>query len=403
MASIDRDLLVAFFAAADRLSAGSPWDTAHDSQLLRVEAPDFGWGDGACACFVGMSGEDRGVLVFRSVDDYLDFVQQDEAADEADAVQFDMPLFAVNFVARRDAPPDAVKQAKSLGVSTNVPGSFPWLQRFGAAGTRLEVDADDHAFAIGLLDALAALVEADKDLFQRPTLENELVATGSLPFAGDARTVRIQAPHSDAPWDWDQTALSHFRWDEAGERIDAFHTASGSPEETERALAEFFAYKIDVLEEEPLELRVENIEDYLLEHVPGHVHVPGPELAEIPERLAAFFAWLGETREIEPPLAGALAEATRAHRDEFLRRAVDPARFGAAKQLWIAAEEAGVDLDDPEAGARFIETFEARAADAAEAPRPKAWVWQPGQPNPDPSGPCPCGSGKRYKRCCLPR
>ena len=36
-------------------------------------------------------------------------------------------------------------------------------------------------------------------------------------------------------------------------------------------------------------------------------------------------------------------------------------------------------------------------------PHGKAWVCTPDQPPPDPRGPCPCGSGKRYRKCCMPR
>ena len=46
---------------------------------------------------------------------------------------------------------------------------------------------------------------------------------------------------------------------------------------------------------------------------------------------------------------------------------------------------------------RFSESEE--AGPAAE----KKWVWNPADPPPDPKAAYPCGSGRRYKKCCMPR
>ena len=71
----------------------------------------------------------------------------------------------------------------------------------------------------------------------------------------------------------------------------------------------------------------------------------------------------------------------------------------------------GVDPTDSRAVDAFMTEFNERVqTDPSLMPLPvdfshhrRAWVWTPDQPPPDPRGPCPCGSGKRYRKCCMPR
>jgi uncharacterized protein YchJ len=71
----------------------------------------------------------------------------------------------------------------------------------------------------------------------------------------------------------------------------------------------------------------------------------------------------------------------------------------------------GVDPADSGAVDAFMAEFNERVEkDPSLLPLPedllaraKARAWAPDQPPPDPRGPCPCGSGKRYRKCCMPR
>jgi uncharacterized protein YchJ len=82
-----------------------------------------------------------------------------------------------------------------------------------------------------------------------------------------------------------------------------------------------------------------------------------------------------------------------------------------AKRFVRAMQAEGVDPSDRRAADRFIARFNERLQeDPSVLPEPGAaprrrrlWVWTPGESVPDPKGPCPCGSGKRYRKCCMPR
>jgi hypothetical protein len=91
-------------------------------------------------------------------------------------------------------------------------------------------------------------------------------------------------------------------------------------------------------------------------------------------------------------------------------------RFDPAKAIALEMEKSGIDISDRKAVDRFMAEFNERLArDPSLLPdipipadyrgRPKqskAYVWTPGIPPPNPKRACPCGSGKPYRKCCMP-
>ena len=129
-------------------------------------------------------------------------------------------------------------------------------------------------------------------------------------------------------------------------------------------------------------------------------------------RLDSFLAWLGAGGRGRAAGVRAARKRLAECREAFLRDASDPRRFGVAKTLVQAMRAASVDPADPAAVDSFMHDFNRRLADDPSLlPTPtfrvrrqdKAWVWSGEDPAPDPQAPCPCGSGRRYRKCCLPR
>jgi hypothetical protein len=408
------DILPPFFAAADRVFAHQPWEAAHDSHVLAVDGHELGWPEGACLCIIGASGDHPGLMIFPSLEEYLAFIEQAEKASRIDEPpRLDGAVFSINFDSRHDAPREMVKRAKALRLRPLDAQGFPWLQHHGPGGVEIALDDEDYAFATAVLDGLAALLDAHPDLFERVDLTEPLGATGAAGPEDDRRAVAVTAPHPKMPWPWGDSAIEYYRWWEADEIREAFlaaRAAAGASATEQEALGEvvtqLFAFKIEEQNVEPLDFSHEDMEELLLEHFPRNETVEEAELSAVPDRVGQLLRFLAETGRLDRELAEGLCEDAERCRDELLRRMRDPARFGPEKTIVLAMKAQGVDIEDEAAVARFMEDFAARAELESGAPRPpsaKKWVWAPGDSVPDPKGECPCGSGRRYKKCCMPR
>ena len=227
----------------------------------------------------------------------------------------------------------------------------------------------------------------------------------------------MTCPPSDLPWQWGkEEPIEGLRRHQGEEMAAAFHgsrLAEGTRAEeadadleAAQAMLEFKTrYGGSLGEWTP-----EDVTAFMLEHYPSHGMATGAELDALPPRFDAFLAWLAASGRGQ---AAQLRDARRRLeecRDRFLQEANDPRRFGLAKTVVQAMSAAKVDMDDPAAVETFMRDFSHRLqADPSLLPslgggsRGKAWVWDGVPPPPDPLGACPCGSGRRYRKCCMPR
>jgi hypothetical protein len=195
---------------------------------------------------------------------------------------------------------------------------------------------------------------------------------------------------------------------------DSRRAAGASEDEAEGACMNVYeALRFKAERGEPVERwTADDVQEYLLDYYPGHGGADDEEELElVPRHLDAFLEWLAASGRGEAgPLGTARARLARC-RDAFLRDARDPKLFGLAKTVVRAMQREGVDPTDRRAADRFLAEFNERLQkDPSLLPMPsdaphrrRLWVWTPDQPPPDPKGPCPCGSGKRYRKCCMPR
>jgi hypothetical protein len=230
--------------------------------------------------------------------------------------------------------------------------------------------------------------------------------------------VKVTAPPADLPWAWgEEEPIEGLREADAVAVGEAFREArraeGASEEEVDQAwqvVDEALQYKVS--RGEPVERwTADDVEEYLLDHYPARGGVPDDELELVPLHLDALLEWLAASGRGEAaPLRAARSRVARC-RDAFLRDARDPRLFGPAKTIVRAMQREGVDPTDRRAADRFLEKFNERIRkDPSLMPLPgearrrrRPWTWAPGQPPPDPKAPCPCGSGRPYRRCCMPR
>ncbi|HYN03790.1 MAG TPA: SEC-C domain-containing protein [Vicinamibacteria bacterium] len=411
---------IGFFQAATQFERSAPWEVAGDGQVLRVDVPALGW-DGACASILGAAGEEFGLLLLRSVEDYVAFGRlAGEAGRPARRRRaIGIPLLSVNF-----DHPDAItggkvlaKRARAHGWKPGPEGRLAYLVKVSPDSVVQPITTDDYRLATASLEAVRVFVEKNLRLFQQPPTERIETQSRIVMPAGELE-VRVTAPPDDLPWAWgEEEPIDGLRRLESETLLEAFldaHRASGASEEEVGHAREVVdeALRFKAGRGEPGDRwKADDVEEYLLRHYPARGGAPDEELELVPASLDAFLEWLGTLGKGRVVTLRAARERLARCRERFLADARDPRRFGPAKTLLRAMVREGVDPTDSRAVEAFMAQFNERVQkDPSLMPLPtdlphgaRAWVWTPDQPPPDPRGPCPCGSGKRYRKCCMPR
>ena len=411
---------IGFFAAAAQFERSAPWVAAGDGQVLGLDVPALGW-EGACASILGAAGEEFGLLLLRSLEDYVAFVRLADraAARERRGRKIGIPLLSVNF-----DHPDSVtggqvlaRQARAHGWKPGPEGRLAYLLKVSPQSVTQPITTDDYRLATASLEAVRVFVEKHGRLFHQPPQERiESRLRIAMP-AGEVE-VRVTAPPEGLPWAWgEEEPIDGLRRLESEAVLDAFlatrRTSGASEDEVGHArevVDEALRFKAN-LGEAGDRWTADDVEEYLLRHYPARGSAPDEELDLVPSYLDAFLEWLGASGRGGAGTLRSARERLARCRDRFLSEARDPRRFGPAKTLVRAMLREGVDPTDSRAVDAFMKEFNKRVEkDPSLLPLPegrldrgKAWGWAPDQPPPDPRGPCPCGSGKRYRKCCMPR
>ena len=105
-----------------------------------------------------------------------------------------------------------------------------------------------------------------------------------------------------------------------------------------------------------------DLDRVLLELFPAKMIVSDDDLTQVIPETAAFIGFLADTGLLDP--ASEDPQLLRAHLNQldapFRRRMADQSRYSPGKRFWLAAAAAGVQPDDEQAVAAFIEQFNTR-------------------------------------------
>ena len=406
-----------FYAAAARFEEQRPWELASDGHVLAVDVPEL-QRTGACASILGQAGESFGLLLLRSVDDYCTFLRLSEAPPAARRRSgAGVHYLAVNFEHPRDLPggKKVAAMARAHGFEPGPEGRVPIIMKASLDAVSTPPTTDDYRFATACLEGVRRFVEKNGRLFAEPPRER-ITEHLSVAMPTGVLGVVVTAPPPDLPWRWgEEEPFDGLHEREREEILAAYRAARMAAGAAEEELAgdlwaaeEMLRFKAahggELVDWRPADVKV-----FLLDYYPaGGALTEEEELQDFPRQLDAFLGWLIEAgRGGRAPLEAArdrLAELE----PRFLTEATDPSRYGPAKSLVVAMQEAGVDPTDQDAVDDFVQEYNRRLSEdpsPATPPRrrPKAWVWDGESAPPDPRAPCPCGSGRRYRKCCMPR
>jgi hypothetical protein len=273
---------------------------------------------------------------------------------------------------------------------------------------------EDYRLATASLQAVQSFVAAHKDLFEGPPQRGVTMSSRIRMAAGDVE-ITIDAPPHDVPWRWgEEEPFEGLLRQERDEILTAFRAAreaEGAPlealEPEHWAASEMLEFK-QRIEESFVDWGPEEISEFLLEYYPARGGETGEAVRTLPERFDAFLRWLAASGRGSPGRLAAARARLSECRTRFLERASDVRLFGPAKRVAAAMTAAGVDMSDDQAVEAFMADFNRRLAEDPTLlgdvglPRMR-WTWDGQGPAPERDAPCPCGSGRRYRKCCMPR
>ncbi len=404
-----------FYEAAAAFEKSEPWQQASDGHVMAFEAPAAGWPSGI-AVVMGHGGESFGLTLFRSPRDYEGFVR---LADDPAARRRPGPgvaLLAVHLDDPRLLPGGRklVAEAKAHGFVAGPSGRYPFILNSNADHVPIRSTEEDYRVAIACLTAVRQFVGAQRALFEAPPTTRVRMSSRIVMPDGDVE-VTVEAPPADLPWRWgEEEPFEGIRRRDREALLSGFRAAreaegvSSSELDADAVAAEEMLEFKQQAGGSLVDWSAEEVSAFLLDHYPLRGATTGAEVEGLPARFAAFLAWLASSGRGR---AGKLA-AARARLAElkaaFVDAARDERRYGPAKLLAEHVRREGIDVTDKQAFDASVRRFNERLAkDPALLPMlggaRSRWVWDGQGAPPDPRGPCPCGSGRRYRKCCMPR
>ena len=406
-----------FFMAAAKLWKAAPWKSVHDSQLLRLDCPVLDARDKVVS-IIGNLGESFGVLVFDSLDGFEAMTEYAGAhLAGKQPISLGTNIFSINFERGSDIPKTMRREIDRHGWSVPEASAYPRIQWIDADRLLRPLTERDVVFATACAEAVAEFfVRHGKDIAGETfTRASERIALEDLP---GLPTVELTAPHPGCAWEErDEPLDSEVELDDAGldaELARGYKIAesfvlgqkSAGRDEAWLSAAAFccdnlYQFKIDYADGRAAGWSAPLVEEYLLDYFPRKVSADEDLIAKTPEILTVFFDWAEQSGHVNGRTAEAIRKRIKSIRKRFDAAARDPGNFGMAKSLVMGMKEAGVDLAKQSEVNSYIK--KRNTGLAAGGQNRSRWVWSGEGSPPDPKAPCACGSGKRYKKCCMPR
>ena len=139
-----------------------PWECCTDSDLIRLDIPEMGVKE-AAVCIIGEMGESRGVLVFRSREDYLIQVGRGERLANqpefsVESIQPGVPLLSVNFDPAEEVPERMRKEAAAVGLKPGRNTLYPHILCVDPDGVKRPTAERDLRLILALTAALTDAV-----------------------------------------------------------------------------------------------------------------------------------------------------------------------------------------------------------------------------------------------------
>ena len=188
------------FNAASVLFVIKPWDLGDNPPALRLDIPELDV-DGACAVIIGQHGENRGILIFPSLDHFEAFTDAAEAGDlQGLGLSAVSDLLALTFESAAEVPATMRHEAMKHGWSVPAADTYPCVQGHDHDGLPRPLVEHDVEIATACVEALCAFLVRHSRILSAQSFEPICESY----FDNDGREVRVTVPCD---------ALAHFDLD----------------------------------------------------------------------------------------------------------------------------------------------------------------------------------------------
>jgi len=183
--TIPAEVVAEFFEAAQALYHQGPWGLVLEHQLIGVDIPKLKI-KGACLSVIGNIGESRGLLLFRSVDDFLAFGRRQPMGGRAKGFS----MRSMSFGSRKEIPSSMIREIKKHRWRVADSHAYPTLFGLNRAFGPLPITAHDYRIMTKLASAFLAFFKDYHRIFetdaperiQRSFVEDDLTVTFTAPF-----------------------------------------------------------------------------------------------------------------------------------------------------------------------------------------------------------------------------
>jgi hypothetical protein len=169
------------FEAANLLFRAAPWRQITEQQIIAVDIPAFDIQD-ACMSVIGAADETLGLLLFRSISDFLVFTMRLAAEEEG----HDVALRSLTFDRKKDLPPSLTSEIREHRWPVAGAKAYPSLLCLDAAIDRLPASERDFRIMTACTRAFLSFFERHADMFEFEDPEPVVFTSGE---------VTLTAPH----------------------------------------------------------------------------------------------------------------------------------------------------------------------------------------------------------------
>lgn len=160
--NIPEEVVAEFFAAAQSLYHNAPWLVVGEHQVVGVDIPKLKV-KGACLSVIGGNDESFGLLLFRSLEDYLAFGKRPAKKGRT---KDQVAMRSMSFGNRKELPPLMIREIKKHRWPVAGPKAYPTLFCVDKVMQPLPVTERDYRIMSACAFAFLLFFKEHRDIFE---------------------------------------------------------------------------------------------------------------------------------------------------------------------------------------------------------------------------------------------